>query len=172
MKSCPNCQRHYGDEVDFCLEDGTALVAVKDFSPAPEPLTAPLPVSRPTNPAFAEISAAPLASRPATPAVKSKSTAGRALGVLALLIGLFSFGMMVLGLVGAVQDLNSSIVGSLIVIPMFLALLGFILGLVGIIRAVRNDARKAWPVLGILANTLYLLFILAVLVFGLAVSKK
>lgn len=44
MKQCPECQRTYGDELNFCLEDGTVLRAYQDDEVtvvAPEPAPGP-----------------------------------------------------------------------------------------------------------------------------------
>ncbi|HXD30359.1 MAG TPA: hypothetical protein VN643_04540 [Pyrinomonadaceae bacterium] len=51
MKQCPECQRTYGDDLNFCLEDGSVLRAYQDdevtvISPKPTP-TPPLPPPTP-----------------------------------------------------------------------------------------------------------------------------
>ena len=79
--------------------------------------------------------------------------------------------MVVVGIVGAAADWNSSAVGGLIVSTMFIALFGAVAGLVGILLAVRGSARKIVPMLGFLGNAAYLLFIIALLVLGIAASK-
>jgi hypothetical protein len=48
MKQCPECQRTYGDELNFCLEDGTVLRAYYDdeitvVAPKPAPALPPTP---------------------------------------------------------------------------------------------------------------------------------
>lgn len=50
MKQCPECQRTYGDELNFCLEDGTVLRAYQDDEVtvvAPKPTPAPPPTPDP-----------------------------------------------------------------------------------------------------------------------------
>jgi hypothetical protein len=53
---------------------------------------------------------------------------------------------------------------------MFISLFGAAIGLVGVLRAVRNSAGKVVPLLGFLANGAYLLFIIGLLVLGVAAS--
>jgi hypothetical protein len=77
---------------------------------------------------------------------------------------------MIAGFAGVAAKLQNEIVGLLIVSTMFISLFGAALGLVGVLRAVRNGAGKAWPLLGLLANALYLIFILLLLVLGIAAS--
>jgi hypothetical protein len=171
MKSCPTCQRFYDDDITFCLEDGATLHFVSDVGSAAQPVTAPIRGPRPTAPAATEIFATPQTAPPMHPSVPvAKSTAGRALGVMALLAALLSVVLMIAGFAGVAAKLQNEIVGLLIVSTMFISLFGAALGLVGVLRAVRNGAGKAWPLLGLLANALYLIFILLLLVLGIATS--
>jgi TonB family protein len=54
MKRCPTCQRVYQDEVNFCLEDGAALLGVPESSSDPGE-TVIIPASRLTNQAPTEV---------------------------------------------------------------------------------------------------------------------
>ena len=174
MKSCPTCQRNYTDDGQiFCLEDGATLI-VSPLTGAYEAVTTPLRGPRETSPPATEVFTAPSAPPPGfhPSAPVAKNRAGLGLGVVALLLAGLSLVMMLLGFAGAAADANSSAVGGLIVGTFIVSLLGAAVGLVGILRAVRNDAKKTWPLLGFLANALYLLFIIILLVLGIAVSKK
>lgn len=51
MKRCPRCDARYPDEHQFCLEDGTDLVAVNSPTPATKPLIAPQLVTNAAPPA-------------------------------------------------------------------------------------------------------------------------
>lgn len=176
MKRCPSCQRVYEDEtVTFCFDDGATLMAVANAYPPPQFDTGPIPVPRETNPAATEIyttppafPAAPHPSAPAGPPAKSR--AGLVLGIVSLLLVALSLIMMTLGFVGVAAEWGNSAVGGLIVGTMFISLFGAAIGLVGVLRAVRNSAGKVVPLLGFLANGAYLLFIIGLLVLGVAAS--
>jgi hypothetical protein len=189
------------DKQLFCLEDGATLVTVaaddplsphtrpfreaRDTTPAAtEVMTAPignLPVTEVSPGPFSPPSAvaAPPATRPAyqpapVPAAATtppKTRAGLVLGVVALLLALLSLTLMVAGFAGVASEAYTDLGAGLIIITMFLSLLGTTVGLVGIVRAVRNASSRVWPMLGFVANVLYLLFILGLLVLGIAVGK-
>ncbi len=170
MKRCPSCQHIYADDgLTFCLNDGATLLLYDNDS------TAPLREARATSPAPTEIiTAAPTPPfapvfHPSVP--KPKSNAGLAFGLIALAAAALSVIMMTTGLVGAAADWNNNAVGGLIVGTMFVSLFGVVSGLAGVLRAVRGEARKLVPMMGLVANALYLLFIIALLVFGIAVAK-
>jgi hypothetical protein len=173
MKRCPTCQRSYPDDKQaFCLEDGATLEYDTGAGfDAPE--TSPIRPARETNPPATEIMGRDYTPKPPVfhPSIKEKAPrAGAFFGVVALALAALSVVLMFAGLVGAAAKWENTLVGLLIVTTFVTALAGGAVGLVGILRAVRNNAGKILPICGFLANIIYLIFIIALLALGIAVS--
>ncbi len=174
MKRCPTCQRTYTAEtVTFCLEDGTALQEVRPGGADISPATQPLGGGRETHPPGATMGvyARPdVAGPPVVAPTVNKRKAGFKSGVAALLLGLLSFALMLIGFIGIAAKDATNLGGGLILLTFATALGGAVLGLAGIVRAVRNENSKVMPLLGFLANVLYLLLILGLMALGAIAS--
>lgn len=180
MKRCPMCQKVYTQTgISFCLDDGATLVETTLAGDETIISTQALPPGRKTEPtmppplmgiiARPDLSAnhAPVSTVP--PTVK----AGRGLGSLALLCGVASFLLMILGFVfitAEISETMESVGAGLLILTFGTGLLGAILGLLGIFRAVRNDNSKVLPLVGFALNVVYLVLILSLLLLGAVVS--
>ena len=178
MKLCQVCQRVYLDDAQiFCLDDGATLVANNAGTlhmreaRATNPAATEVFTAAPNGPLFTPSVSVPPIFHPSVSPVQNKSKPAFILGILAILSAITATLVVAVGIVGAAADWNSSAVGGLIVSTMFIALFGAVAGLVGILLAVRGSARKIVPILGFLGNAAYLLFIIALLVLGIAASK-
>lgn len=92
MKECPICHTRYGDNVNFCNNDGSRLVDVVEKpepQPAPQPTPAPAPTPQP-QPVYQQPQPAP--ANPGTPPAKSKGTAKKLLTALVVVAAAAAFG--------------------------------------------------------------------------------
>lgn len=184
MKYCAKCNNSYNDDsLSFCLECGSPLLGGGSFSSEAktevmnQPLTANVqskptvqqqnvytqqPISTPQYPSGAGVAAAAKPSR-----------AGLFLSLISIF---FTFGgilLFVFGLGLAAYEVQTEIVGAVVLVAMFIPMLGTFFGLIALYRAFRSrdgKGAKGFAVIAIILNLLYVAGFIALMLLG-AVSN-
>jgi hypothetical protein len=114
---------------------------------------------------------APLISSPAQEMEKKRSWPG----VVSLMIGILTWLMIALSFVGAGFKMQSELIGFLFLAGMFVGIFGVVFGAVAFGIAFKNPDRfggKGFALIGLFMSLMPALFVLLLIVIGIAVSTK
>ena len=187
MKRCPACQRMYGDDMSYCLEDGSQLLGdssvASDMAATliiPEPrVTIPVKPEtvRPTPTPPQGYPAPHPAWTPAAPLQKpiAAPAQGRGVAITSLVCGIAAFLLLGFCIIAGAADVEASLIGGIFIFSALLALVGAVLGIVAVSKSTRDtsaQSAKTVSVVALVLNGMYLLISIVFLILGAVASSS